>query len=315
MSDRARRSPVPTATRTAADAAAAIARDTCLRSCDGFPDVLVADRDSKSASEVHGLPGLRQGHGLVPRRRLCAPRAHCGSRVQHGGSFKPRSPLAEFQAAVVDARRRRPDLKRTPPPLQADRAARPLAAVPHTGSTAQPGAGAILYILYYTILYYIILYYMYSEYNVSRRVGNTRSEFGRSRRHFEGCLLPTFSKFQAERTRKAAGEAGGGPGRRFRIKAGDRARRRTRARKPLDAAGSGKPPRPRWNGPGVSPIATAYSSRSREFAQPRDARRECICSRGQSEAVNCRVSLASTMPSMRGGPAPGCQRRSPQALS
>ena len=43
---------VPTrSTATAADAAAII-RDMCLRSCDGFPDVLVVDHDSKFTSEV-----------------------------------------------------------------------------------------------------------------------------------------------------------------------------------------------------------------------------------------------------------------------
>jgi hypothetical protein len=48
---------IPTrATATAADAAAII-RDMCLRSGDGFPDVLVVDHDSKFPSAVfHAFP-------------------------------------------------------------------------------------------------------------------------------------------------------------------------------------------------------------------------------------------------------------------
>ena len=65
---------VPTrATATAADAADII-RDMCLRSGDGFPDVLVVDHDP----QVHEcrFPGLRQGHGLVPHRRIGVSQEH-----------------------------------------------------------------------------------------------------------------------------------------------------------------------------------------------------------------------------------------------
>ena len=44
-------SPPTRSTATAADAAAII-REMCLRSGDGFPDVLVVDHDSKFTSEV-----------------------------------------------------------------------------------------------------------------------------------------------------------------------------------------------------------------------------------------------------------------------
>jgi hypothetical protein len=57
---------VPTrATVTAADAAEIICC-MCLRSGDGFSDVLVADND----------PGPRQEHGLVPHCRLGVPQEH-----------------------------------------------------------------------------------------------------------------------------------------------------------------------------------------------------------------------------------------------
>ncbi len=58
------------ATATATDAADII-RDMCLRSGDGFPDVLVVDHDP----QVHErrVPGLRQVHGLVSHRRLSIP--------------------------------------------------------------------------------------------------------------------------------------------------------------------------------------------------------------------------------------------------
>jgi hypothetical protein len=51
------------ATATAVDAAEII-RDMCLRSGDGFPDVLAVD---------HDVPGLGPGRGLVPHRRLSVP--------------------------------------------------------------------------------------------------------------------------------------------------------------------------------------------------------------------------------------------------
>ena len=43
---------VPTRSTATAAAAAAIIRDICLRSGDGYPDVLVVDHNSKFSSEV-----------------------------------------------------------------------------------------------------------------------------------------------------------------------------------------------------------------------------------------------------------------------
>jgi hypothetical protein len=69
---------VPTRATAAADQSAADAAevmrasDACLRSGNGFPDVRVTavDHDPENTS----VQGLRQGHGLVPHRRICAPR-------------------------------------------------------------------------------------------------------------------------------------------------------------------------------------------------------------------------------------------------
>ena len=59
---------VPTrSTATAADAAAII-RDMCLRSGDGFHDVLVVDHDSKFTSVERCGQRLHQERGLVPHR-------------------------------------------------------------------------------------------------------------------------------------------------------------------------------------------------------------------------------------------------------
>ena len=67
---------VPTrATATAADAAAII-RDMCLRSGDGFPDVLVVDHDSKFTSAL--LRDFAKGMGSCPwpHSRLGVPQEH-----------------------------------------------------------------------------------------------------------------------------------------------------------------------------------------------------------------------------------------------
>ena len=65
---------VPTrSTATTADAAAII-RDMCLRSGNGFPDVLVVDHDSEFTSEV--FRAFVKGWGFVPHRRLGLPQKH-----------------------------------------------------------------------------------------------------------------------------------------------------------------------------------------------------------------------------------------------
>ena len=65
---------VPTRSKATAADAAAIILGMCLRSGDGFPDVLVVDHDSKFTSEV--FRALVKGWGsclALPRRMRCSP--------------------------------------------------------------------------------------------------------------------------------------------------------------------------------------------------------------------------------------------------